>query len=307
VYPEIIGSKGGLVSVMPLVELAAESSANVLIHGETGTGKELIAHAIHRRSNCCRGPFVVANCAAIPRELLESEMFGHVRGAYTGAIRDHKGYFEAARGGTLLLDEIGDLHADLQAKMLHVVESGQFRKVGSTRPEHNRARLISATNRPLQALVRDHDFRADLYYRINVLSIAVPPLRERGSDIVEMAEVFLARAAGATNPREFDAGAKLVLRRYLWPGNVRELRNCIERVLLANRHPVISGTDVERVLDTSLPVVAEFGPVRRLAEVERDAIESALRYHGGNRTRAAADLGISRRTLQLKLKRHGAS
>lgn len=307
-YPEIVGSRGGLAGIMSLVQLAAETSVNVLVHGETGTGKELIAHAIHRRSSRNLGPFIVANCAAIPHELMESEMFGHVRGAYTGAFREHKGYFDAARGGTLLLDEIGDLHLDLQAKILHVVESGDYRMVGSTRAEHNRARLISATNRPLGSLIREGKFRADLFYRLDVFTIDIPPLRDRGDDVLDLANYFLEQVCQRQRrdlPR-LSCGAVAALRKYTWPGNVRELRNCMERAAMLTTDPVVRRENILRTLESPHRGPVE-QPVRRLAEVERDMIESALRQFGGNRTRAAAALGISRRTLQIKLKRYAAA
>jgi transcriptional regulator with PAS, ATPase and Fis domain len=304
-YPELVGTGQGLAVIMPAIRLAAGTDANVLIQGETGTGKELVAHACHEWSRRRHGPFIVANCAAIPHELMESELFGHVRGAYTGAFREHRGYFEAARGGTLLLDEIGDLHPDLQAKMLHVVESATYRKVGSTRAEHHDARLISATNRPLSNLIDGGGFRADLYYRVNVLTISIPSLRERGADVLELARTFLAQASrrdGREVP-ELTSKAERRLLDHSWPGNVRELKNCMERVSLQGEGPVVDVGRIERVLEIRRSKVRQRG-VRPLSEVERDAIEQALWEYGGNRTRAARALGISRRTLQIKLKRY---
>jgi len=306
-YPRIVGARGGLAGIMPLVQLAAESSVNVLVHGETGTGKELIAHAIHRRSSRNLGPFIVANCAAIPHELMESEMFGHVRGAYTGAFREHKGYFEAARGGTLLLDEIGDLHLDLQAKILHVVESGDYQMVGSTRTEHHRARLISATNRPMGSLIREGRFRADLFYRLDVLTINIPPVRDRGEDVLDLANDFLEYACQrqGRDLLQLSSGAVVALRGHPWPGNVREVRNCMERLAMLATGPVVRDADINRILES--PHRDPVGqPVQTMAEVERETIENALRHFGGNRTRAAAALGISRRTLQIRLKRYDA-
>lgn len=302
---EILGARTGLAGVMPLVGLAARTQVNVLLHGETGTGKEVIARAIHRNSTACRGPFVVANCAAIPHDLMESEMFGHVRGAYTGAVREHGGYFASARGGTLLLDEIGDLHLDLQAKMLHVVESGDYRKVGSTRAEHNSARLIAATHRSLGSLIDEGRFRADLFYRLDVLNIDLPPLRERGLDIEKFARHFLAESC-ARNERDvpdLESGALTALRCHDWPGNIRELKTCMERLALLTRGPTISGDDVRGTLQSSHREPGD-DAVKPLAEVERDAIEKALRHFGQNRTRAARALGISRRTLQARLRQY---
>lgn len=302
---EIVGARGGLADVMPLVQLAARTDVNVLVHGETGTGKELISHAIHRASSRGRLPFVVANCAAIPRELMESEMFGHVRGAYTGAVRDHAGYFEAAGSGTLLLDEIGDLHPELQAKILHVVENGTFRRVGSTETRHNRARLISATNRELPELIRERRFRADLYYRLDVLTIRVPPLRERRQDIEPLARHFLDGSNGrdGRRPTSLTPEAVAALQAHDWPGNVRELKNCVDRIVLFDHRRPILEADVRAVMQDAGGSAPPSGAVRPLAEIEREQIAHALRVFAGNRTRAAAALGISRRTLQLKLKR----
>jgi DNA-binding NtrC family response regulator len=291
---------------MPLVRHAARTRVNVLIHGETGTGKEVVARTIHRHSAAWRGPFVVANCAAIPHDLMESEMFGHVRGAYTGAVRDHGGYFASARGGTLLLDEIGDLHLDLQAKILHVVESGSYRKVGSTRAEHNSARLLAATHRSLGALIDEGRFRADLFYRLDVLNIDLPPLRERGADIEKFIRCFLAESC-ARNDRTrptLEPDALVALQSHDWPGNVRELKTCMERLALLTEGPVITGEHVYEVLASRHRQGNPEG-VRPLAEVERDAIERALRHFGQNRTRAARALGISRRTLQARLRDYG--
>jgi transcriptional regulator with PAS, ATPase and Fis domain len=303
---EILGARTGLARIMPLVGLAARTRVNVLIHGETGTGKEVVARAIHRRSPAWRGPFVVANCAAIPHDLMESEMFGHVRGAYTGAVREHGGYFASARGGTLLLDEIGDLHLDLQAKMLHVVESGSYRKVGSTRAEQNSARLLAATHRSLGQLIEEGRFRADLFYRLDVLRIDLPPLRERGADIEKFARHFLVESC-ARNGRdvpELNRDALTALQSHDWPGNIRELKTCMERLTLLTQGGTIRGDDVRATLESSHREPGQ-NAVKPLADVEREAIERALRHFGQNRTRAARALGISRRTLQARLREYG--
>jgi DNA-binding NtrC family response regulator len=288
-----------------MVGLAARTKVNVLIHGETGTGKEVVARTIHRHSALWRGPFIAANCAAIPHDLMESEMFGHVRGAYTGAVRDHSGYFAAARGGTLLLDEIGDLHLDLQAKILHVVESGDYRKVGSTQAEHNNARLIAATHRSLGGLIEEGRFREDLFYRLDVLHIDLPPLRERGSDVTKFVRHFLAESCRRNDREapEISPEAMTCLRSHRWPGNIRELKTCVERLSLLAQGQVITVEDVRAVLGSSWRRSRAAG-VQTLADMEREAIEKALTHFGQNRTRAARALGISRRTLQTRLRQY---
>ena len=301
--PEIIGADRGLARVMRQVRDAARTDVNVLVRGETGSGKELIARAIHRQSVRRTGPFVVANCAAVPSELMESEFFGHVRGAFTGAIADHAGFFESAAGGTLLLDEIGDLHLGLQAKILRVVENQSFHRVGSPRAQRNRARLLAATNQPLEERVSERHFRADLYYRLEVLTIEVPPLREHLEDLPALLGFFLGRAAlrlAVRPPTLADATITRLLS-HDWPGNVRELRNLAERLVVFDA-PVILPRHLDRLLPSSPHQGVQ--TVMTLETAERVAIARALRYFGGNRTRAAVALGIGRRTLQTKIRRY---
>ena len=304
-HTEVIGADRGLRRVMRQVRRAAATDANVVVRGETGSGKEVVARAVHVRSNRSRGPFVVANCAAVPFELMESEFFGHVRGAFTGAIADHVGYFEAAADGTLLLDEIGDLHPRLQAKILRVVEDRSFRRVGSAQVVLNRARLVAATNQPLEELIERHCFRSDLFYRLAVLTIEVPPLRRHLVDVPDLVRHFTVSAArrlGRVPPMIApDAMARLCA--YDWPGNVRELRSVIERLIVCDAE-VIEGRHVDASLATKVRASAD-RPVLTLQEAERNAIARALEHYGGNRTRAAAALEIGRRTLQMKIREYG--
>lgn len=303
--PLIVGAEQGLGPVMAQVRRAAKSDVNVLVRGETGTGKELVARALHWSSRRRDGPFVVANCAAIPTELMESELFGHVRGSYTGAVSDHSGFFETAADGSLLLDEIGDLHINLQAKILRVVEDGTFHRVGSAQVVHNRARLIAATNQPLELLMQRGRFRDDLFFRLDVLTIEIPPLRERRQDIPELVRHFLLRGQErlAVPIPALSANAMAMLMDYGWPGNVRELRNVVERLLLISTE-MIQRAHVEHLL-TSRANGVPANVVRPLAMVERDAIARALEHFGGNRTHAAEALGIGRRTLQYKIREYG--
>ncbi len=303
-HSRIVGAEGGLRQVMAQVARVADSDVPVLIRGETGTGKEVVARAIHRLSRRCDRPFVVANCAAIPRELMESEVFGHVRGAFTGAVGDHAGFFETAAGGTLLLDEIGDLDLDLQAKILRVLEDGSFRKVGSSVAQRSRARVLASTHQPLEQLMEQQSFREDLFYRLDVFPIELPPLRERRQDIPGLARHFLERAAtGRVAPRLREDAVRL-LQEHPWWGNLRELRNVMERLVLSAAGAELGADQVEPLLHRRQGH-ANRDLVRPLRDLERDAILAALERFGGNRTRAAEALGMGRRTLQMKLRAYG--
>jgi DNA-binding NtrC family response regulator len=304
-FMEIIGERTGLKAAMSLVKLVADSDTTVLLRGETGTGKEVIARAIHRLSQRRPRPFVVANCAAIPRELMESEMFGHRKGAFTGAIADHSGFFETTGNGTLLLDEIGDLNLDLQAKILRVLEDGSYRKVGSSTTLRNRARIIASTHQPLEKMMQEGRFREDLFYRLNVMPILLPPLRERKEDIPEFARYFLRICARGNHSREMDLTdeAVAVLEDHPWRGNLRELRNCMERLAIAAPGRTIEAEDV-RLLLHHRPAEEQDFPIRQLRDLERRAIMATLERLDGNRTKAAEALGIGRRTLQNKLKQY---
>jgi len=302
-FSEIIGAGTGLRKVMDLVRQVARSNTSVLLRGETGTGKEVIAREIHRLSPRRDRPFIVANSAAIPRELMESEMFGHVKGSFTGAISDHEGFFETAGVGTLLLDEIGDLDMGLQAKILRVLEDGSFKKVGSTRTQYNRARIIASTHQDLERLIGESRFREDLFYRLDVFPIRIPPLRDRNEDIPQLARHFLdlysARNPGGSLRLTQEAIDALV--EYSWPGNVREMRNIMERLAIRMEGGAVGAGDVELLLGRPEETRAG-GTVRPLKDTERKAIVAALEKYDGNRTRAAGALGIGRRTLQNKIK-----
>jgi len=292
------------------VKQVAPSDATVLIRGESGTGKELIARAIHFNSARAAGPLVTLNCAALPEQLLESELFGHEKGAFTGAVAQRKGRFELADGGSIFLDEIGDLSPALQVKLLRVLQERQFERLGGTRTLKVDVRILAATHRDLEQAMRDGTFREDLYYRLNVVTIQIPPLRERREDIPVFLDHFL-RKFVQKNRREvtgLTAAARDALLRYDYPGNVRELENIVERAVLLCRSQVIDLEDLPVALRPG-----ERGPVeseaRRLpdllASIEWQAIRAALERHGGVQTQAAAELGISERVLRYKMKKYG--
>ncbi len=298
----LVGSSEAMRRVQKTIGLVADSPSTVLIGGETGTGKEEVARALHAFSARRSKPFVPVNCAALPAHLLETELFGHVRGGFPGAVADRPGAFGRAAGGTLFLDEVGDMAPAMQAKILRVIQDRTVTPLGGT-PARIDVRLVAATHRDLPALVAEGRFRADLYYRLAVVPIALPPLRERLADIVPLAEHFLAGFG-----RRLSAGAAARLLAYPWPGNVRELRNVVERAAVLVRGGLIapeeidlpgeSGpADAEGEASTDLP-----GAVARL---ERRMIERALAAEGGNRTRAARRLGIQRQLLYAKIERYG--
>lgn len=305
-FAEIVGRRTGLREAMDLAERVAALDTTVLLRGETGTGKEVIARYIHRISKRRHRPFLVANCAAIPKELMESEVFGHAKGGFTGAVAERAGYFETAGTGTLLLDEIGDLDLDLQSKILRVLEDGSFRKVGSTTMQYSRARILASTHQPLESLMESKRFREDLFYRLNVLPIVLPPLRERREDIPELAAHFLRIAMRGSHAQGtlLAEDAIAALREHPWRGNLRELRNVMERLAITMPGRSIGADDVRAILHHR-PEETHQRPVRRLEDVEREAIIAALAKFGGNRTHTAEALGIGRRTLQMKLKEYG--
>ncbi|HEU0032129.1 MAG TPA: sigma 54-interacting transcriptional regulator [Kofleriaceae bacterium] len=296
--------------VYTLVERIADSQMTVLILGETGVGKELVAEAIHRKSERRDKPIVKLNCAALPETLLESELFGHERGAFTGADKRKIGFFEAADGGTLFLDEIGEIPLSLQAKLLRVLERKMITRVGGTAEVATDVRVVAATHRDLDAEVRAGRFRQDLLFRIGGFTIMVPPLRDRPMEILPLAERFAQQTAaeqGRTAPA-FSDEAKAALSAYGWPGNVRELKNAIERALVLCADTITVGDLPDRLGDATQRVrpVAQTSDVRgQLAEVEREAIVGALDAEGGNQTRAARRLGLSRRALIYKMEKYG--
>jgi DNA-binding NtrC family response regulator len=287
-----------------LARRVAQVDSTVLITGESGAGKERIARFIHDESARTAGPFLAINCAAVPETLLESELFGHARGAFTGASQDRAGLFEAANGGTLLLDEIGDIPPAMQVKLLRVLQEREVRRVGENRARPINVRVLAATNRDLLADVHAARFRQDLYYRLRVVEIAVPPLRERREDILPLARQLLAGTAkrfGKKTPALTPAAANLLVR-HTWPGNVRELENALERAVALMRSDRVDVEDLPPEIGAAPPVARPHGEIRSLAEVERDYIAAALRDSGGNRAKAAEKLGIGVATLYRKLK-----
>jgi Nif-specific regulatory protein len=325
-FREIIGTSAAMTEVFRLMESAAASPIAVALEGETGTGKELVARAIHQASARAEGPFLAINCAAVPETLLESELFGHRRGAFTGAVQDHRGLFEAAAGGTILLDEIGEMPTSMQAKLLRVLQEGEVVPLGDTRPRKIDVRVISATNRELSAEIAARRFREDLYYRLTAFPIRIPPLRERREDIPLLADHFLAGAADRHRKwiRGIDPAALDLLIRFDWPGNVRELSNEMERAVALARNdetvgvaqlsPKIRGSAVaaDSAATEGLPPVGATvpsEPVRPLRQVraafEARYVSEALKRHGGNVSQTARTLGISRVMLQKKMKAFG--
>jgi DNA-binding NtrC family response regulator len=304
----LIGRTAPMLEVYKQVAHAADSSAPVLIVGESGAGKELVARAIHSHSKHAREPFVGINCGAIADTLLESELFGHQRGAFTGAVSDHKGVFEQAGGGTVLLDEIGDTTAALQVRLLRVLEESEVRPVGGSRSVRVSARVIAATNMPLEQAVADGRFRQDLYYRISVIVIRVPPLRDRRADIPLLIGSFLEDASQRAGQRKvLSTGALDTLLRHTWPGNVRELRNTIERLVVSSRGSLIEAFDLTDSV-AAVPSAAEdqpFSDLPTLDELERRYLLHVLEASKGNRTRAAEILGVDRRTLYRMAERFG--
>ena len=306
----MIGNSQGMEQIVDLIGTVADSRATVLVTGESGTGKELVARALHYNSCRGNGPFIRLNCAALPKDLMESELFGHEKGAFTGAIRQTRGRFEMADGGTLLLDEISEIDLSLQAKLLRVLQEREFERIGSTRTIAVDVRIVATTNRELVKEVEEGNFREDLFYRLNVIEISVPPLRERKEDIAALARHFVQRFNDDNGKRVegISEEALELLMQYEWPGNVRELENQIERAVVVSRRPMLDVAD--------FPKKFERGGARRgggdlqvgmtVREMEHRLIMGTLEAFGGNRTDAAAQLGISTRTLRNKLHEYGA-
>ncbi|MDH5674108.1 MAG: sigma-54 dependent transcriptional regulator [Myxococcales bacterium] len=306
----IVGAHPAMQRLLSKVMQAAQSRATVLIHGETGTGKELIAAAVHEHSKRSRGPFVRLNCAALADTVLESELFGHERGSFTGATARRKGRFEQADGGTLLLDEVSEINRQVQVKLLRFLQEREFERVGGNETLHVDVRIVAATNRDLKQLVEDGRFREDLYYRLNVVRLEVPPLRARPSDVTLLADHFLRQYAEENEKtvHGFDQRARNALLAHPWPGNVRELQNAIEQAVVLCEGDTIEAEDLPIA-----PAPAELDSLKMmipgitLAELERYAILKTLEACGGSPTRAAAVLGISRRTIQYRLQQWGLS
>ncbi len=297
----LIGESEAMRKVLVAIDKAASSSATILITGESGTGKELVARGIHYRGPRASAPFVPINCGGIPESLLESELFGYVKGAFTGAVETRAGFFQTAEGGTIFLDEISETSLTMQVKLLRVLQDKEILLVGARQPQKVDIRIIAATNKDLLTLVKKDEFREDLYYRLNVITIDIPPLREREQDILQLVKHFstkFAKEFGKTVPR-FSEEALQVLKSYDWPGNVRELENIIQRLIIMTESDVIDIPDLPSLMRFS--AVRGVSPNRTLAEVEAEHIHIVLASVGGNKTQAAKILGITRKTLRDKL------
>lgn len=305
----IVGNSKGMRIVYDLIAQVSGSDTTVLVLGESGTGKELIAHAIHYNSLRSSRPLIKVNCGALPESVVESELFGHEKGAFTGAIATRKGRFELAHGGTIFLDEVGDLSPITQIRLLRVIQEKEFERVGGSQTIRADVRIVTATNRDLEDLVTDGKFRQDLYYRLNVFPIHIPPLRERKTDIPLLADFFVERYSRANHKsiRRISTPAIDMLMSYHWPGNVRELENCIERAVLLSREHVIHAHHLPPTLQTAeASGTTHVGTLNATLEnVERDLIHDALKASRGNRAKAARALGISERIMGLRVKHYG--
>ncbi|OJT17447.1 sigma-54-dependent Fis family transcriptional regulator [Archangium sp. Cb G35] len=308
----IIGADPSVKQLVDIIERVAPSSAAVTILGESGTGKELVARAVHACSQRADKPFIPVNCAAISKELIESELFGHEKGSFTGATNARKGAFEEADGGTLFLDEIGELPVDLQAKLLRALESGEIKRVGASKPSNVDVRVVAATNRDLLAASRDGRFREDLYYRLCVVPLHLPPLRNRRSDILGLAEHFLRMYSPRGQTVRLTSEAMERLQQHAWPGNIRELRNVVHRALLLRKGAAIDAPDitfdqeVNRETGVSVPELPPGMTLEQmLLKLERQIVEAALRRCNNNRERVARELGVARSTLFKRLKEWG--
>jgi len=301
----MVGSSPLLMAALEQARQAARSGADVLLEAESGTGKELLARLIHEESSRADRPFVAINCAAVPEQLLEAELFGHVRGAFTGALANHAGKFELADGGTLLLDEIGEMPLALQPKLLRALQEREFYRLGDSRPVSVNVRVIATTNRSLQSLVREGRFREDLYYRLNVIPLTLPPLRDRGNDVIELAEHFAARFAAPKPPPVMNERFRSALRAHHWPGNVRELANSIRRAVALCEGNEIDADALRLAAPRALGPAPWLKPGLSLREAEKALLEITLEATAGNRTRAAELLGVSLRTVRNKIREHG--
>jgi len=311
-FQSILSKSPKMHAVFELISNVAQTAATVLINGETGTGKEMVARAIHQSSQARTGPLVAVNCAALPENLLESELFGHEKGAFTSAVGQRRGRFELADGGTIFLDEVGDIPAAMQAKLLRVLQERRFERVGGTESIEVDVRVIAATNRPLLRMVKEGKFREDLYYRLNVVKIELPPLRDRAEDIPLLAQHFAEKYARAgDSPKQISPAAMDVMLNYPWPGNIRELENAIERACVTSMENVINSENLPqdvltpstpRVpfrinLDKPLPVLL----AEMTAEIERQYLHKALKRSHGNIGRCAKLCGLSRRSISAKI------
>ncbi len=325
-YDNLIGNSWKMIDVFKMIKICAETDAKiVLVLGESGTGKQLVSHAIHHHSARSDAPFIETNCAAIPENLLENELFGHEKGAFTDASASHQGIFEAAEGGTVFLDEIGDMPLAMQAKILKVIDSNTFRKLGGKQDIDVDVRIITATNQNLQKLVKESGFRQDLFYRLNVMSIVVPPLRERKEDIPPLANYFIERLNQeyGKSIKGISPEAEQCLINYDWPGNVRELRNALERAIMLEQDTVLTPRYLSKDITGASPAAKIGGAASQLdtagdeadyevrlppggislEEVEKSLITQALDRYRGNQTKAARALKISRDTLRYRMKK----
>jgi two-component system nitrogen regulation response regulator NtrX len=306
---ELVGESAPMRALRKQITMVAPTDGRVLIYGESGTGKELVARAIHRQSRRAGAPFVEVNCAAIPEELIESELFGHVRGAFTGATASKRGKFEAADGSSIFLDEVGDMSARVQAKVLRVLEEQRFEPVGGTTSMRVDVRVIAATNKRLEAEIERGNFRADLFYRLNVIPFELPPLRGRQEDIPALVEHFNRKfsAAYKKRPRRFDADALDALQNYSWPGNVRELRNTVERVVIMHPHTRVAAADLPLLGGEEPPAdPLRYANFREASEaLQREFIKRKLSEAEGNVSRAAELLGMDRSHLYRRMKTLG--
>jgi len=298
----ILGESGAIQRVFDAIGKAATTPATVLITGESGTGKELVARAIHYTSSRASAAFVPVNCGGIPEGLLESELFGHVKGAFTGATETRAGFFQTADGGTIFLDEISETSLAMQVKLLRVLQDKEVCMVGDTRTRKVDVRIVAATNKDLQGLIKKELFRQDLFFRLSVITISVPPLSERGNDVLILARYFASKFAQEMDkpPVRFSDDALKALKNYDWPGNVRELENVVQRLVVMTDGEVVDAPDLPSLMRFSVP--RQKGVHRTLAEMEREHIRNVLASVHGNKTRAAEILGIDRKTLREKLK-----
>ncbi|MGB3541851.1 sigma-54-dependent transcriptional regulator, partial [Rubrivirga sp.] len=305
----LVGESPQMQALYQTILKVAPTDANVLILGENGTGKELVAQALHAHSKRAKGPFVPVDLGAVPSSLFESELFGHVKGSFTGAAADREGRFEAASGGTLFLDEIGNTEPTEQAKLLATLQRREVIRVGETKPRAIDVRLVSATNAPVHDRVGDGSFRQDLLYRINTLELRLPPLRDRGDDLFLLADHFLARYAGSysRDVSGFTDEAKGRMREYHWPGNVRELQHTVERALILADGDTIGAGDLQFSASPSAPAPSVGLGVAGLdlEDIERAAVRTALSKHAGNVTHAAEELGLTRKSLYRRIEKYG--
>lgn len=308
-FDQMVGESEAMQRVYDLVEMVADSNVTILITGESGTGKELVARAIHHKSPRADGPFITLNCGALPDNLFESELFGYEKGAFTGAVATKVGRFELADGGTLLLDEVGELSLKSQVDFLRVLETKEFRRLGGTKLINVDARILAATNRNLEEAVKQGEFREDLYYRLNVVPVRLPPLRERPDDVPLLVDRYLTESSAQHNrgPKEVSREAMQLLRLYGWPGNIRQLRNLMERLVVtvkdATIQPMHLPEEVRASREDARTMVVTLGTT--LEHIERDVIERTLKEVTNHRERASKLLGISLRTLQYKIKEYG--